>query len=353
MRFSLLLLACVSVVVGCGSTGSREPSAVKNLTVEEQRQRYGQNVPIYTADELALHRAKVPEFAKISSECVRDHLEEHRAFHEKYGASNYIGVNTRVISGGRQVPLKSVWKEGEDKGKLRSIVARSYADWKSPYKKKARIANEDLGKVDNMSCIGMAITCMRTAFEKTGQAELYKKLIEYYRNPGVRGIQAYTGHPLMMGLRQLGWKIGYWNPNTSSESLTWMDTAEGDPARSARHHAQRFSEVTKQGTYNGIPVDFRVTDTEAWGSDRRDTPAALKNSPFGIFESTDFYHVGPFSYGQITEAHAGMMWYAQNGSAGDYEKSKRVIESNPFSPFASGGAPRGHYPTGIVAIPPQ
>lgn len=352
MRFSMLFLACAAVV-GCGSAGVREPSAVRPATGEELRRVYGRNVPIYSAEELAIHRARLPAFAKIAADCVRDHLEEHRAFHEKYGVSNYIGVNTRVLVGGRQVPLKSVWKEGEEKAPLRAIVARSYADWRSPYKKKPRIAAEDLEKIDNMSCIGMAVTCMRAAFEQTGQAESYRKLIEYYRRPEGRGIEGFTGHPLMLGLRQLGWKIGYWNPNTSPESLTWMDTTEGEPARSARHHAARYAEVSRAGTYYGVPVDFRMTDTAAWGGDRRDTPSELKETPFGIFESTDFYHVGPFSYGQITEAHAGMMWFAQDGSAGDYEKSKRVIESNPFSPFAVGGAPRGHYPTGIVAIPPQ
>lgn len=330
-----------------------EVAGDRAIAAEDARKlKYGSNVPMLTNGELDLHRSKMNEFMKIASACVQDHLEEHQAFHEKYGVSNYIGVNTRIIVGGKQVPLKSHWKEGQEENKLRSLVTSSYKQWKSNFKKKSIIEPEDIAKISNMSCIGMAIRCMKKAFSETQQDLIYQKLITYYRNPGKQGIQAYTGHPLLLGLQQgLGWKIAYWNPNPSTESLKWMDTEPGDPP--FRNHAKRYEEVIDKKTYYGIPVDIMLVGESSWGKDHREVPELLKKTPFGLFGTTDFYHVGPFSNGVITEAHAGMMWFAQNSTAGDFEKSKRVIESNPFSPFADGGAPRGHYPTGIVAIPPM
>jgi len=329
--------------------------AAENLSPAELKSKFGTNIPILTEAELKAHRERMPEFSKIASACVQKHLEDHQSFHEAYGVSNYIGVNTRILVGKNLVPLKSRWKEGESDAKLQELVVASYADWEpknKQLKKQATIGSADKKRIKNMSCIGMTINCMKEAFVGTNQAGVYEKFITYYRKPGKAGIQAYTGHPMILGLKYgFGWKVAYWNPNPSEDSLKWMDTAPGDPP--FRNHKLRYEEVLSSNSYYKIPVDLLLVGEEEWGQDHRQVPKLLQSTPFGVFGTTDFYHVGPFSKGQITEAHAGMMWFAQNSSATDYEKSKRVIESNPFSPFATNGAPRGHYPTGIVAIPPN
>ena len=129
----------------------------------------------------------------------------------------------------------------------------------------------------------------------------------------------------------MGWKVLYWNSDTSSNES--QDAAEqsaypGNPEGVWGYHAYNYSTVINDGIYHNNRVDDAKTLVNFGVS----VPASFKKAPYFVGSAHAGYHVFPGTYGNVVEGH------------GSREiNDPQTIEKSPFNPQAEGGGPQGYY----------
>lgn len=263
----------------------------------------------FTEAEKAAHEKGQAALLQEAAACAQQQFNHHTAFYKRYGISPYYG-------------------EGGKFGQ--------YSD-KKRRKKLAKLGlNPDLLlQMKPTSCIGLVLTCLGQGFEKTGQGALWKRIKKFTIDNGVGGLA------LQEGLRQLGWKVLYWNADirrniARSEAEYNKDRRNRD--RYWGYHEQYWNSVRNNGHY----LTNKVDDHRLLLNFGKETPATLKATPFFVGTAHGGYHVFSGAKGQVIEGHS--MVEISNSN---------TISSSPFNPAAGQGPTRGIYHSGLIAVPAQ
>lgn len=258
--------------------------------------------------EIAKHQIEFKRMSAITIDCMERDYNYHLNFYKKNGFSPFYGSNSsfsRLSMEGRRSFLRKIGKNP------------AFAD-----------------QMKKTSCVGFAIDCLKAGMDATGQSAVYARINRYM------GQNDYDGSALLNALRALGWKVYYWNPDPSQNSKWDASEKAKRPVNDGiwGYHAYRYATATKQNKYYKNTIDDASTMV---GFGTR-TPMVLKSAPlfFGIAHAG--YHVFPGYRGYVIESHS-------TRDIRDYYS----IEAADFNPMLSGGAPRGSYYSGLVAIPPQ
>jgi hypothetical protein len=178
-------------------------------------------------------------------------------------------------------------------------------------------------------CTEYTVSVLRETFNAKGQGDAFKKILSSASKESGGSLK---GTKLIDALRtQAGWKVLYWNPDTS-----FVDT-KPDGSKDTEHTYSAHVAKTK-GTYYGVPIekDKLVADysPKAGTKTSRDTTALdkLRKIPFGVIAARGGMHIAMLVSGVVYEVH----WKEQC-------TSERVFEATPLENWA--------WLSGIVAAP--
>ncbi len=262
----------------------------------------------FTPDEITAHTNDIRVITTEATACLQEFLNSHLRFYNRYGFSRYYGDNSSF-------------------GKLPYAEKREFL----------RTLGKDpalLSQMSPTSCIGLTLRCLGRGFKAAQQDTAWKKVFDFTKLNGV------SGEALQFALRKLGWKILYWNPDSSQNSAWDLIERNNDPENKTHFrgfHADRYRQVMTRSTYYWNPIDDATTLVNFL----REPPKTFKDVPFFVGTAHQGYHVFPGSYGIVTEAHSTRLL-----------TDRQTIEQAEFNPMQNGGAPRGLYRTGMMAVPP-
>lgn len=276
----------------------------------------------FTYDEVARHQAGLPTVLNTASNCLKADIDYHLKFYKQWGISPLYGDRSafaRVKLGEGQ--YRSTTKEE----KLRQLYGYGLSQSQ---------AQQYLRIMRPTSCIGLVLKCLGKGFEEADQADIWKKLRAFVMANSV------SGGALQEGLQNLGWKLMYWNPDTSMNGVYDREDQRRNPENPDYiwgKHAYNWMMVKKQRKY----LYNRVDDVSSLVNFGEQVPHAIRKVPFFVGVANMGYHVFPGSYGRIIEGHSTRRL-----------SDRQTIESSPFNPLMEGGGPRGYYRSGLVAVPP-
>ncbi|MCO5142996.1 MAG: hypothetical protein M9962_07905, partial [Oligoflexia bacterium] len=200
--------------------------------------------------------------------------------------------------------------------------------------KKLRLPPELVDQMQPVSCIGLALKCLKRGFHNAGQEAVWKQIETFtVKNNG-------SGMALQDALQNLGWRVLYWNPNVSMNEIWDQREQAKNPNNTDRfwgYHAYRWATINKNQKYYYNYVDDYSTLVNFGES----VPRSILRTPFFVGTAHTGYHVFPGAYGQIIEGHSTRAI-----------TDSQTVESSPFNPLATGGGPRGLYRSGLMAVPP-
>jgi len=290
----------------------------------------------FTEEEKGKHLQHLEAMMESSAECLEADIRRHKKFIRKYGISAFYGDNSdfakKTGADGKAVATT----KDEKRQMLRD------ADIDEDFLHDLIPDGECKGGLDECpymmqptSCIGLALRCLKTGLLATGQNETWSKLRAYTIANNS------TGDAVQDGLQKLGWKILYWNPDTSMNrewDLEEQQEYPGNPKNIWGQHVATWASVMNKQRYYFNAID----DSTSLVDFGRRLPRFMKEVPFFLGIAHLGYHVFPGTYGDIVEAHSTRK-----------VTDKETIEKSEFAPLKSRGGPRGGpYKTGIVAIPP-
>lgn len=262
-----------------------------------------------TAIEFAQHFQLSEELSKVAASCVESTYEFHREFYSDHGISPFYGDRSRF-------------------GKL------SYREQKSEFKRRGWSVSL-LEQMRPLSCVGLALGCLEEGFHATGQDLVWNRVKAFVRANGQDGLA------LQHALQKLGWKVLYWNPNTRNNE-DWDDDERSNDEENRKkfwgYHSYHWYTVTKSAKYDYNKVD----DAKLLVDFGTRLPAEFRRVPFFVGTAHGGYHVFPGTFGRVIEAHSTREITDPN-----------EVESAEFNPLRNGGAPHGHYYSGLMAIPPS
>lgn len=284
-------------------------------------------VPIhFTEDEKAQHLQDSGFIAEEAARCLQEKLYEHQDFYKKWGISPFFGDQSRYAKlvylngkNGEQYP-----EEVKISRKVDHIRSLGYSN-----------AEELQERIKPVSCVGLALQCLEYGFKALGEDEIWSKVKSYARS------YDNTGMSIQHALQQIGWKVLYWNPDTTKNE-TWDEIDKGIKPNNERNYWGQHSyvynvSIKRQQKYYQNHVDNSTFLTDF----NENPPSAFKEIPFFLGVAHLGYHVFPGFYGTVIEGHSSMGL-----------KNSRTVEISDFNPLASGGGPRGRYFSGIIAVPP-
>lgn len=271
---------------------------------------------MFSANEVALHKQNIQIVTSTAANCLNRTYADHVRFFQEHGVSKYYG-NRKPEHQTRQGLIDALTKYGAPA----SLVSQ----------------------LEPISCIGLTLKCLGEGFKAAGQESTWAKI-----HAQLAIGQKFYGTDLQKMLRQLGWKILYWNPNPAQNAQWDAEDRAINPVKEGRDwnpvwggHAYHYAMVMSKGTYYGVPVD----DAKTMVNFGDVMPPAFRKVPFFVGTAHAGYHVFPGHQGRIIEAHS-----MRNLNAFDN------LEISDFNPFAPGGGPRWtrseKYRSGVIAVPP-
>jgi hypothetical protein len=294
------------------ATGSLLGSSVKAQDAEMP-------YPTFTAEEVQTHKQNINLITTTAAQCLERTWQDHIDFFNRNGVSKYYGSRRQdyATRAGLQNALRSY-------GKPESLV----------------------NELEAISCIGLARSCLKEGFTAAGQAATWEKI-----DAKLRFKQRVYGTDLQLMLRNLGWKIVYWNPDPSKNAAWDAEDQRLTPSTPQKrwqpvwgNHVHNYSQVMNRNVYS--PYRLPVDDKTMMVGFGRTQPTEFKAFKFFVGVAHSGYHVFPGSNGRIIEAHS-----MRNLNAFDN------LEISEFNPLATGGGPRWtrteKYRSGLVAVPPS
>lgn len=263
----------------------------------------------FTPDEQEQHRKALPQIVNDAGDCLKDDYNHHLKFFKKYGISPFYGDQS-------------------------SFAKLSYSE-KQIYLARLGIDADLLSQMQPTSCVGMTLKCLGGAFQKNGESEFWNRIRRFLNANDV------DGTALQTALQQLGWKILYWNPDTSQNEAWDARERSANPSNSSHfwgYHAYRWATVRGEGHiyYNSV-----VDDWQLLVDFKLSPPLRFRRIPFFVGTAHAGYHVFSGLFGEVIEGHSMRLITDPN-----------TIERAEFNPLAENGAPRGPYVTGLAAVPP-
>ena len=282
----------------------------------------------FSSVEKDYHAQQIDDFVEIAARCLQNYQTEHLNFYE----NNCRTVNGKRVClskfyGERRYSKKKGAKRPDGKPLVYLKDALIDAGFPTSY----------FEEMENTSCVGMALDCLKQAFRGTQQNNVWQRVLRFTKDNGVGGTA------LQEALRELGWKVYYWNPAPEATIIADMKRWDEEEKnwQSKGWHSYRYRRVKSRGTYWYNTVD----DSEALVGFGRGEPELLQDIPFWVGTAHTGYHVFPGTYGDVVEAHSTR-----------HITSKDNLEFSRFSPFARGGGPRWtrteKYRSGLIATPP-
>lgn len=283
------LLHVATIIIGLSNAKAQVPYGDFTGQVDIQ----------FTDEEIRVHNEHIDKIVSAARDKMNDKLKEHGNFHDENGFSKFIG--------------DAYW----DSWDFDNLSKRRSKLNSTGHGNHVSKANE----LSHTSCVGFALEVLRHGFKSCGDEELTKvwtKIYDYttktYKS---------EGNALIHALRGLGWEVYYWNPNTSRTG--------------------GYINFTKStSTYYAAN---RVDDYELLVNFIESPPEGFKSWPFFVGTANLASHVFVGEKGDVVEAHSLAV-----DPLGP--ESLRMIERNEFNPRKPGGAPKGKYFSGLIAIPP-
>lgn len=279
----------------------------------------------FTEEEKTLHKSKVAEMSEIAYSCMNRDLQLVRSFHAKYGFAPFYGDNGKLVKLTEAQRFVQIAREiGSSVDFVKNAVERGL---------ESRPGARD-GRLRNMSCVGIVMKCLSEGFRATDQATIWKKVRDLTVANGS------DGTVLQHALRELGWKVYYWNPDMNRSEAWDREEQQRYPNNNGIRgwHASRLAQIRRTQVYYKTKVDDARTLTQ-FGST---TPDYLRSLPLFVGTAHSGYHVFAGRRGVVIEGHAGYSHLSPN-----------IVESAPFNPLAKNGAPSGQmYRSGLIAVPP-
>lgn len=282
----------------------------------------------FSQEEKSAHASKIRSFMRVAKNCLNSYKDRHISFYN---------ANCRK-NGDSKICLSKFYGDRRYSTKR----GRRRSDGKPlQYLGDALVQNgfpaSMMRQMENTSCVGMALSCLKQAFQATGQSAQWDKVRKFtYRNN-------VGGTALQHALQQLGWRLYYWNPESLStidrETKKW--DAEEKNWKSKGWHNYRYITVKNHGRYWYNKVDDKYT-LVGFGDG---TPSILYKVPFWVGIAHTGYHVFPGTFENVIEAHSTR-----------HITSYQNLEFSVFSPMRKGGGPRWtsveKYRSGMIALPP-
>lgn len=345
----------------------------------------------FTRDEVVMMIEKRESFSKSASDCMKQYWDTHQKFFRQNHYSKYFGNRNKQYRDPDQrkkeillalwpdfpsllrPELAQAWKNSSKLSDFEKVFQvknpvgfQDYQSKIAPLQLDARAAEEpgeadvlrpntDL-RMQNISCVDMTRRCLSFAFQQTGMNETWKKIDKEVMAADKSGVV------LQKALGDLGWKIFFWDPDTT-QAAAWdqeeqqlspiAPAAEGEKPKTWQSewggHALRWAVVQKRNEYilgtkeKPIPID----DKELLVNFGKNVPEKFKAVPFFVGTAHSGYHVFPGFFGKIIEAHS----MRQIRSFDNLE----VSLFNPLDQDNKGG-PRWtrseRYRSGVIVVPP-
>lgn len=310
-----------------GCMGSRFVFLVFFLFVNVIEANYiGSKELIFTPDEIAAHQERIVDFKTVAGLCLEGYRNEHLSFY----------YDNCVERDGKKICLSKFYGERRYSKKVNDYRPDGAPlEYLGDVLSQLGFSNSYLNVLENTSCVGMALDCLRRAFTATEQREVWGRVLKFTQDNGVGGTA------LQEALRRLGWKVYYWNPSNKTAEMKKWDVEENS-WKSKGHHEYRYNRVMSHGTYWFNKVDDRTSMVGFGGGE----PEILKDSPFWIGTANTGYHVFPGTFADVVEAHSTRHITAIDN-----------LEFSHFAPMAKGGGPRWtpteKYRSGLIAVPPK
>lgn len=268
-------------------------------------------------------------FMNVAKSCLENYKTSH---------INFYRSNCRVNRKGKKVCLSKYFgdrKYSKKRGKFRSDGEP--LQYLGDALRAAGFPESMMNRMENTSCVGMALSCLGQAFKATGQSKQWQKVRRFVYANGVGGTS------LQHSLQKIGWTVFYWNPETAStidaETRKW-DIQEKN-WESKGWHNYRLNRVRNSNRYWYNTID----DKYSMVGFQKGTPSILYNVPFWVGTAHTGYHVFPGTYSEVIEAHSTQPITAYKN-----------MEFSQFAPMKSGGGPRWtatqKYRSGMIALPP-
>jgi hypothetical protein len=266
----------------------------------------------FTHREIERHHYLLEDILERSRDCLINNIQYHKRFYKKYGVSPYYGDNSNFMRMSYSEKVARVQSFGHSKKLAKALVS----------------------KMKPTSCIGLTIKCLRRGFEKYGTGKTWKKVEDFTNLNGVGGMA------LQHALQKLGWKVLYWNPDTSTNA--YWDEREAkkypnDTLHYRGHHEVRYRAMLRSGKY----LYNRVDKGDDFINFYEGIPHRIYDVPFFVGTAHAGYHVFPGFNEWIIEGHSTRKI-----------NDPQTVEASKFSPDRRGGGPRGLYRSGLIAIPP-
>lgn len=374
----------------------------------------------FTPDETVQMVLKRDAVSKGAADCLKNYWKTHNDFYKQNHYSKYYGnrshtLNTadkrakaillvywpNILSPAEMQKFLSIYRaegmEARPNAKpedlnpgltdlekyIKVTNPTLYADYlqrKPSFRLEERAADEvskDAGKrgsdlrgnttlpVQNISCVDMARRCLREGFQQAGMDSTFEKIDKPTRDKDLSGME------MIKALSDLGWKILYFNPDTSQNGAwdteerqiepptpqqprqgAWGDhvyswgancAPDGKLYPGKAHGGVKCTKQYMAGRETPVPVD----DIEMLVNFGTTVPEAFKAVPFFVGTAHGGYHVFPGFSGNIIEAHSVRPLASQN--------NLQVSKFNPLDQDHDGG-PRWtdieHYHSGVIAVPP-
>lgn len=259
--------------------------------------------------QITTHLENISQLTSEASLCLKEHLNYEEKFFGQYGISPYFGENS-------------------DYSKMTNKERVSFL-------KSKQLDAKIIDQLKGISCVGLVLKCLESGFRVTQQENTYQIIYKFISANDL------DGSALQFALSKLGWKTFYWNPKPSQNKLWDFEEKVLNFTNNKNFrgfHFENYQTILTKKKYFMNEVDD-ITTLVNFG---KNEPDYLKSMPFFIGTAHMGYHVFSGSYGTVIEGHSGR-------SISD----KNTIESAPFNPLSSDGAPSGKYRSGIISIPPS
>jgi hypothetical protein len=270
---------------------------------------------MFTSAEKTKHRNSLAAFSNAASDFLDWVYDDHIKFFRKWGVSKYYG-NRKPEHQTKELRIKQLQKFG----------------------KPTFLADQQVAT----ACVTLAMQAVERGFNATGMSSTWTKI-----NNHLRIEQRFYGTDLQIMLRQLGWKVYYWNPDPSKNAEWDAEDKRLNPPRDAGQwrpewggHAIRYASAVNNGKYYDVGVD----NASKLVGFKRSPPSSFKNVPIFVATAHAGFHVFPGRDSDVIEAHSMRQM-----------NSIENIEFSKFNPLGSGGGPRWtaslKYRSGLICVP--
>lgn len=299
------------------------------IQIEPVKKRGFKGSVEFTPEEISKHFQRIQPFTREAAACLQWHMERQEFFWEKYKLAAFYGY-------------ESDWNRKVTIEEKKAFFIRRH------------VPLEVLDEIKPISCVNMTLDCLERSFKKTGQMSAWVKVKDF------TAANNQYGNALQFALQKLGWKILYWNPDTSK--VAEWDHQERERDKKIREgdepenqfgfygwHADRLRQVREKKQYYFNPVDDGTSLVDFGAS----PPRKFLQLPFFVGTAHTGFHVFPGYKGIVVEGH-------NRARITD----RRTVESAPFDPlgqiptengkprFSPNGGLYGVYRSGLIAAPP-